>query len=394
MNRRLNFLRLALEIVAAVALYLHLRLISLPHRPSRDSSRSLKEPAELPKPPDLPDLPEPPGPPDDRPQCGNFWDVPTLYINLDRAADRRVWVEKDLKNLRPVDMFRRLNASDIADVETVELSKRVSNFLTLTETAVVLSHLRAMEHGLQHFPKAPYFLVLEDDVSFSTVPRWAGTLADLLDEATREHPDWEILNVACSNWRDSSAFLAGYFFQQYKFKSFRSFKGPEFFGAIAYAVRKTPGLSDLISAFKRWKELGAAKKASSAWYNATEEGALLQRLFSEPSDWMLYRQLKSYLTTVPLLVPNNTELSSLVHDEKTSNHLEQAAVSLSFWSTQPTSCQGMESSTTLGLVDREPPDSDQADTGEEESEEIAGVLEPGPEPGPEPLDNPDPASDF
>eukprot|EP00961_Rhodomonas_salina_P163249 2198873-Rhodomonas_salina.1 len=100
---QLNFLRLALEIVAAVALYLHLRLISLPHRPSRDSSRSLKEPAELPKPPDLPDLPEPPGPPDDRPQCGNFWDVPTLYINLDRAADRRVWVEKDLKNLRPVD---------------------------------------------------------------------------------------------------------------------------------------------------------------------------------------------------------------------------------------------------------------------------------------------------
>ncbi len=76
-------------------------------------------------------------------------------------------------------------------------------------------------------------------------------------------------------------------------------------------MRRSAGVERIVKRFQRWKQLSAMDRGN-ATANRTEEHALRHELFGEPSDWMLYRQLTSYVTTMPLLVPNNTQLSSLV----------------------------------------------------------------------------------
>jgi hypothetical protein len=60
-----------------------------------------------------------------------------------------------------------------------------------------------MAHMLAAYPEEDVFVALEDDAAFDLVEFWPGALSELISVIQQDFPDWQVLQLAPSNVRDT-----------------------------------------------------------------------------------------------------------------------------------------------------------------------------------------------
>lgn len=116
--------------------------------------------------------------------------IPIHYINLDRAADRRAFMEAQARRLGlGLQRHRATEAGDIADREHAALAGRWERPLTRVELAVFLSH-RALWQSIAEAGEPG--IILEDDAVFS---RRIGTFLGLLQGRLAGLADFDLINL-------------------------------------------------------------------------------------------------------------------------------------------------------------------------------------------------------
>ena len=113
----------------------------------------------------------------------------SVYINLDKRADRKVKIEKRL-------IDAGINTYRIQAVSSEELTTNdLSGWkLSKAQRATVKSHLKAIEYAM--LKKFPYIIIFEDDTIL------CDNFKDKLENLLRGVPlDWSLLYLGCSEFR-------------------------------------------------------------------------------------------------------------------------------------------------------------------------------------------------
>jgi GR25 family glycosyltransferase involved in LPS biosynthesis len=107
-------------------------------------------------------------------------DIPIFWINLERAVERRVKMEKYfVKYNLNAERIDAIDGNNI-DLEQYKQNYRINVHMSKYEVACALSHLKAIETCYNK--NLDYALILEDDVTFDYFDYKQNTLLFLLDE--------------------------------------------------------------------------------------------------------------------------------------------------------------------------------------------------------------------
>jgi len=115
-----------------------------------------------------------------------FNKIPKYYINLDRSADRREALEKEIARyeVENIHRFKAIDGRDIKDIHQGEIDgvQYVNDYSNCTkyQLAITLSHLECIRHAGEKgvFP----FIILEDDVRFTLMPHWKKNIDEIIAE--------------------------------------------------------------------------------------------------------------------------------------------------------------------------------------------------------------------
>jgi glycosyl transferase family 25 len=176
-------------------------------------------------------------------------DLPILYINLNRAIDRKNKIEEILNNNNLE--YKRIEAIDGLELDYTELKKQY-NFrkITKNEVACALSHIKAIQYAFDN--NYEYTLIMEDDCSFEYLEYKNIPLKDLMTELTKTNSDWEIiqLGIICDkNLHNTFIDL----FSKNKFIKSCYYS----IGAVAYLINKK-GMDKILNYFSKTKNLKVA----------------------------------------------------------------------------------------------------------------------------------------
>ena len=249
-------------------------------------------------------------------------DLPTIYINLERSPERRLYMTNEFESLRLNPHPTRLEAVDGAIYARQPWSEPWIHHLlhglhinlvqneetTAPELGCLLSHIKALIHVYHSRYHAA--LILEDDIDFSLVGLWGDSLSNLV---LRTPPDWDFIQLyrgsdKCLGAKEKSAACPRFLYKK---------NCENCWGTVAYLV---------------------SKRAAERFYRAfVENGLLSEKYFWSSkgrdlqftSDALLYNILypsNVYLEELKRFVPYNQlkELESTVHPDHTTGHLERA----------------------------------------------------------------------
>jgi GR25 family glycosyltransferase involved in LPS biosynthesis len=118
--------------------------------------------------------------------------IPIYYINLDSSIDRRNEMENELKNYGVINYYR-ISAINGRDPEQLKNVKSTAKNTSEIELATTMSHMKAIHTAYKNGDD--YAIILEDDMSLSTVPFWKKSILEVIDEIKGIDPDWTILNI-------------------------------------------------------------------------------------------------------------------------------------------------------------------------------------------------------
>ena len=125
--------------------------------------------------------------------------IPIYYINLDGSLDRKNEIENEMKAYGVIN-FYRISAVDGRDKEQLKPLFSTAKNTSDIELATTMSHMKAIYTAYKN--RDDYAIILEDDMSLSTVPFWKKNILEIIYEITEIDPDWTILNIGqinCSN---------------------------------------------------------------------------------------------------------------------------------------------------------------------------------------------------
>lgn len=172
-------------------------------------------------------------------------DIPILYINLDRAIDRKNKMEDILVNNNL--NFTRIPAIDGSALNKVEL-KKMCNYRKISnnEVACALSHLKAIQYALDN--NYENVLIFEDDCSFEYLEYKKETLKELM----KTNNEWEIIQLGLITDENTSNYLIKLFEENNFIKS-----SYYYLGAVAYVINKK-GMMKIINNFLKTKNISIA----------------------------------------------------------------------------------------------------------------------------------------
>jgi len=181
---------------------------------------------------------------------GEKWDVPGVYINVNEK--RKHVIEGRIQRLAPKATFERFQGKLASherlcqDIGYSESNVNMSPFsdanISPSTVCVLVSHWLAIHKFFQDKDsQSEYFLVAEDDITFDFVPYWPGPLSELLEIASASHPDWQVINLAPSSWRNVTSWIMRSYFHEYDLDGARQ---QLYFGAILYAIKRSEELEE------------------------------------------------------------------------------------------------------------------------------------------------------
>lgn len=171
--------------------------------------------------------------------------MPILYINLDRAVDRKNKMEEILinNNLN----FTRIQAIDGTKLDKAEL-KKMYNFrkMSINEVACTLSHIKAIQYAFDNnYENA---LIFEDDCSFEYLEYKKDTLKELI----KINNDWEIIQLGIISDENIQNYLIQMLSKNKLIKS-----SYYFLGTVAYIINKK-GMEKILNYFLKTKNISIA----------------------------------------------------------------------------------------------------------------------------------------
>lgn len=172
-------------------------------------------------------------------------DIPILYINLNRAIDRKNKIEEILNNNNL--NYKRIEAIDGINLDYTEL-KKMYNFrkISKNEVACVLSHIKAIQYAFDN--NYDYVLIMEDDCSFEYLEYKTETLKELM----KINNDWEILQLGIICDKNLHDMFINLFSKNKLIKScYYSL------GAVAYLINRN-GMTKILNHFIKTKNLKVA----------------------------------------------------------------------------------------------------------------------------------------
>lgn len=122
--------------------------------------------------------------------------APVYVINLENRQDRRKYIESELK-INDIKDYTIIDAiyGEAEDFSKTVYLPQITN-LTKAELGCTLSHLKAIETWLKN-SKSEYAIIIEDDLSFETLPYWNQTFQEFLDSLSEV--DYDVLQLAVIN---------------------------------------------------------------------------------------------------------------------------------------------------------------------------------------------------
>lgn len=118
--------------------------------------------------------------------------IPIYYINLDKSTDRKNEMEEEMKNYSVINYYR-ISAVNGRDPEQLKNLETTAKNTSEIELATTMSHMKAIYTAYKNGDD--YAIILEDDMSLSTVPFWKKSILEIIDEIVEIDPDWSILNI-------------------------------------------------------------------------------------------------------------------------------------------------------------------------------------------------------
>jgi hypothetical protein len=119
--------------------------------------------------------------------------IPVYYINLDTSTDRRKEMENELETYGVIN-YHRIPAVNGRDQEQLKNLISTAKNTTDVQLATTMSHMKAIYTAYKNGDD--YAIILEDDMSFSTVPFWKKTILEIVENLPL---DWTILNIGQIN---------------------------------------------------------------------------------------------------------------------------------------------------------------------------------------------------
>lgn len=171
--------------------------------------------------------------------------IPILYINLNRAIDRKNKIEKVFKenNLN----YMRIEAIDGNCLNHTELKKQYKyRKMTTNEIACTLSHIKAIQHAWNN--NYNEVIIMEDDCSFEYIQYKSTSIKNL----TNINIDWEIiqLGIICDE-NIYNSFIE-------MFSKNKLIKSCYYsLGAVAYLINRK-GMEKILNYFSQTKKLKVA----------------------------------------------------------------------------------------------------------------------------------------
>jgi GR25 family glycosyltransferase involved in LPS biosynthesis len=129
--------------------------------------------------------------------CEILENIKIYYINLDRAIERKINIEKFLiPNNIP---FKRISAIDGNTLDENELAEKyIFNGMSIFEIACLFSHLKAMEEILKD--NLDYAIIMEDDCNFDYFKYKNIKIKDLV----KINNDWDVIQLAITTGKQLS----------------------------------------------------------------------------------------------------------------------------------------------------------------------------------------------
>jgi len=171
-------------------------------------------------------------------------DIPILYINLNRATERRNKIEEILNNSHL--SYERIEAVDGTLFEKNEIKQKY-NFrkLSTNEVACALSHIKAIQYAYDN--SLDNVLILEDDCSFEYLEFKDKTLRQLMSI----NNDWDIIQLGIICGEDLYNNFTNILDENLTKSCYYSL------GAVAYLVNRR-GMEKILNYFSKTKNLKVA----------------------------------------------------------------------------------------------------------------------------------------
>ena len=181
------------------------------------------------------------------------------WINLDRSNDRRVRMEKIVRNFKIKNIRIKANDGKLDTDENI-YGKFITDKYTMTklEYACLLSHLNT----IKQFSESKYeiALILEDDLSLEFSIYWNKSISQIINEAPK---DWDIimLGYIISNKQLNTTYTLNTFDNQ-------------IYSALSYIINKKSAIKFINSIYKNDKYYLTTKYQHQAdgfiyWMNTT-----------------------------------------------------------------------------------------------------------------------------
>lgn len=217
------------------------------------------------------------------------------WINLDRSKDRRVLMEKILKNIKIQN--KRIPASDGTLIPNIQ-----SNFVTITpknqSTGVygcLLSHLRTIQEFWGSTNNIA--LVLEDDISLDFMPFWNKDMKTIIGQAPL---NWDIIML---HYTDTNPYNHQYLYNRWN---------STICSTMAYIINKR-GAQKIIRLYKDGK-----------WSIPVKDHV---------ADVVIYNGCNTYVYRYPYFTINSS-MNSLLHNDHLETHNKSKLFTKNLWMTQ------------------------------------------------------------
>src|SRR3990167_2007855 len=226
----------------------------------------------------------------------NNVDIPIYYINLKRSPKRNEFMQQQIRS-HNIKQWTRIEGVDGKNDPSVQYTNKFSGLKTLTngEIGCTLSHLRAVKQAYDD--GVEYALILEDDACFDLVPHWEKSLSEVIANAPK---DWNILQLYSDI--DYTGLVGDYCCPDKE--------GINAILALSYIVHRK-GMKEILD-----------RVVKDNVYNLTPEIH-----YRGQADYYMYYILDGntrYLTNPPLLMANNLDLNSTIHEHHLHLHLRMS----------------------------------------------------------------------
>ena len=231
--------------------------------------------------------------------------IPLYYINMDKSEDRKIILEKQLKDLN-IKLYTRIRAVPGNKLKSINFGFfdnytyiNYYNDLSVYELGCTLSHIIAIKTAKED--NRDIALIIEDDVLFILMPYWPYDLKSLIDKAPN---DWEIIQLFTINGK-----IGG---KNYFIKHDSQTPG---YSTLAYIINRK-GMDKILSQTIR------------------KDGALIlgsPNSLNGRSDRYLYNLTNTYYITKPIIIPADGILRSTIHENHTDSHINRVNEVLSLY---------------------------------------------------------------